>query len=184
MAGSGDRFYQLEFRHRPVLHGDVGSMLKIDGLVVGGGGARAILLLPSAQALQGDTRVEHLTDEQWSDWLQRSDDPEILVPNPDGSASLPKIFQRKVRWEVSGAVQQRVWARDNFACMYCGIKMGSAVLSIDHWLSLEMGGKNDPSNYLSSCRKDNKDKAAMHPRDWCKLKGLDYDFFVGYLAKF
>ena len=33
---SGDRFYQLDLRHRPALWGDVGSLLKIEGLVIGG----------------------------------------------------------------------------------------------------------------------------------------------------
>jgi hypothetical protein len=37
---SGDRFYELELRHRPAFWGDIGSILKIEGLVVGGEGAQ------------------------------------------------------------------------------------------------------------------------------------------------
>ena len=33
---SGDRFYEMELRHRAALHGDVGSLLKIEGVVIGG----------------------------------------------------------------------------------------------------------------------------------------------------
>lgn len=44
---SDSRFYQLELRHRPALWGDVGSLLKIEGLVIGGERAQAVLLLPN-----------------------------------------------------------------------------------------------------------------------------------------
>src|ERR1041385_2825000 len=108
---SGDRFYQLEFRHRPVLKGDIGSLLKIDGLVVGGNGVSAILLLPNS-GLQEEAlnRFIRLTDEEWSEYIQRSDNPEVLVGNA-------KVFHRKVRYEISGAVQQKVWVADKLQCM-------------------------------------------------------------------
>lgn len=196
---SGDRFYQLEFRHRPALWGDVGSLLKIEGIVIGGEGAQAVLMLPDHK-IEGffETPQDDIvgicngsfwnltpTAEEWSDWLQRSDNPEILVPNPDGSASLPKVFHRKLRYEISGAVQQKVWVADDYKCMYCGKPMGQVQLTIDHFMPLEMGGKNDPSNYLSACRKCNKDKGGMDPRAWCaqdKVK-WDYDSYVQYLAE-
>ena len=92
-----------------------------------------------------------------------------------------KAFHRKLRYEISGAVQQKVWVADGCKCMFCGAKMGNSQLTIDHFEPLESGGKNDPSNYLSACRKCNKDKGGMKAIDWCVLKGLDYDFFVEYL---
>ena len=180
---SGDRFYMLELRHRPAFHGDVGSLLKIEGLVVGGEGARAIFMLPrngnSAFAwVPQTTPMIELSMEQWTDWLKRSDDPEILV-----NGSLEKAFHRKLRYEISGAVQQKIWAADGFRCVYCGRFMGDVQLTIDHWIPLEMGGVNDTNNYLSCCRKDNKQKGGMDPQEWCQMKGFDYNFFVDYLAK-
>ena len=177
---SGDRFYQLELRHRPALHGDVGSILKIEGIVIGGEGARVILMLPSAGE-QPDPKwlkstVKGLTAEEWSDWLQRSDNPEILV-----QGSLEKVFHRKLRYDISGAVQQKVWVADGCKCMYCGKYMGVCQLTIDHFTPLEMGGKNDSSNYLSACRKCNKDKGGMSPHDWCQLKTLSYINLTEYL---
>jgi hypothetical protein len=172
--GSSDRFYQLELRHRPVLHGDIGSLLKIEGLVVGGEGAQAVLLLPSFSFGEKLSKnVFQLSEEEWTDFLQRSDTPELLMPG--------KAFHRKVRYEISGAVQQKVWVADGFKCMFCGAKMGNSQLTIDHFEPLESGGKNDPSNYLSACRKCNKDKGGMKAIDWCTFKGLEYDFFVEYL---
>lgn len=170
---SGDRFYQLEFRHRPVLKGDIGSMLQIQGLVIGGGGARAILMLPGFSCDRAP--FIPFSTEEWSDWLQRSDNPEVLV-------GLPKIFQRKVRYEISGAVQQKVWVADGCKCMYCGKPMGEVQLTIDHFIPLESGGKNDPSNYLSACRRCNKNKGGEDPRSFCARMDLEYDTLIAYLA--
>src|SRR4051812_26313588 len=110
---SSARFYQLDMRNRPVLNGDIGSLIRIDGLVVGGGGAGAILLLPSAEMGNGPRDVHQLSAEEWSEFLVRSDVPEILV-GPQ------KAFHRKARYEISGLTQQRVWVADGFKCMFCG----------------------------------------------------------------
>ena len=183
---SNDRFYQLSLSHRPALHGDIGSLLKIEGVVIGGEGSRAIMMLPSA-AQQPDgvwlkSTVLSPSTEEWSDWLQRSDDPEVLV-----QGSMEKIFHRKLRYDISGAVQQKVWVADGFKCMYCGKPMGVVQLTIDHFTPLEMGGENNPSNYLSACRKCNKDKGGMEPGAWCnRLSGgvtiyRDCRWFIEYL---
>ena len=169
---SGERFYMLELRHRPAVYGDLGNILKIDGLVVGGEGAQTVLMLPGA--VYTATHGHALTIEEWTDFLARTDSPEILI----GPA---KAFHRKVRYEISGAVQQKIWVADGFKCMFCGVKMGLAQLTMDHWEPLETGGKNDSSNYLSACRSCNKKKGSMPARDWCNLRNLDYDFFVEYL---
>jgi uncharacterized short protein YbdD (DUF466 family) len=115
-----------------------------------------------------------LTNEEWTDFLKRTDDPEVLVM-PE------KAFHRKLRYQISGHVQQKVWAADGFQCVFCHQPMGKMQLTIDHWVPLELGGVNDTSNYLSVCRKENKDKGSMPPQDWCKLKGYDFDFYVEYL---
>lgn len=174
--GSSDRFYQLEMRNRPVLKGDIGSLLKIEGLVVGGGGTGAVLLLPGSTLTEWEeiNKFHRLTEEEWTDYLQRSDNPEVLVM-PE------KAFHRKVRFEISGAVQQKVWVADNYQCMYCGGKMGKVQLTIDHFTSLENKGANDTSNFLSCCRRDNKDKGSEDPKSFCDRRGLDYDFYVDYL---
>lgn len=175
MPSSDDRFYLLEFRDRPVKYGDIGSLLRIEGLVVGGGGAKAILMLPGMRDafIRGNLLIDEvfeLTVEDWSDFIHRSDNPEILVgPKPDGlGATLPKIFQRKVRYEISGAVQQKVWAIDAFGCMYCGARMGDVLMTVDHFIPLELGGKNDTSNYIAACKPCNKKKGSSHPIEFFK----------------
>jgi hypothetical protein len=170
---TGDRFYLLELTHRPALYGDLGSLLKVEGLVVGGEGAQAIFMLPETEFIA--TAHHTLTPEQWVDFLQRTDSPEILI--------MPgKAFHRKVRYEISGAVQQRIWVADGLKCMFCQGEMGNVQLTVDHFHPLETGGKNDTSNFLAACRGCNKKKGSMPAEEWCKLKGLDYDYFVAYLA--
>jgi hypothetical protein len=173
---SGDRFYQLSLRHRPAVWGDIGNLLKIEGLVIGGEGAQAVLLLPSFEFGQKlSQNVFQLSAEEWSVWLQQSDNPEFFD-------SFTKAFHRKVRYEISGAVQQKVWKADGLKCMYCDAIMGDVQLTIDHFTPLETGGKNDQSNYLTACRRCNKNKGAQDPREFCKNTRHDYDFYVQYLA--
>jgi HNH endonuclease len=174
---SGERFYLLQLTHRPAVYGDLGNILKIQGLVIGGEGAQAILMLPDETIFDGKCAppVHILSNEEWVDFLKRTDDPEVLVM-PE------KAFHRKLRYQISGHVQQKVWFADGFKCMYCGKKSPDVQLTIDHWMPLEMCGVNDTSNYISADRRCNKDKGSMHPKDWCEMKGLDYEFYVNYLT--
>ena len=88
-----------------------------------------------------------------------------------------------MRYTISGAVQQKVWARDNFTCLYCGKKMGEVQLSIDHFVPVELGGADRPENYASSCRKCNKAKGSMPARQWCDLWPWSYDDIVVQMQK-
>lgn len=186
--GSDDRFYLMEMRNRPVMLGDIGSLIRIEGLIIGGGGAQAELFLPGSLAGHLDTKSQHveLSVAEWSDWLQRSDDPEILVgPSPTGQqgATFAKIWHRKLRYEISGAVQQRIWAADGFRCAYCGAEMGKALLTVDHFIPLELSGKNDTSNYLTACKMCNKLKGSSDPESWCISRGLDFKWLEKYLRE-
>jgi hypothetical protein len=167
MPKSDDRFYLLKFNRRPCFYGDIGSILKIRGIVVAGEATSAILMLPDISGFDlNNIPAYTLTLEEWSDFIHRSDDPEILI-GPS------KIFQRKLRYEISGAVQQKVWSADSFTCVYCHRRMGEVQLSVDHFIPLENGGKNDPSNYVSACRKCNKSKGGNDPIVWCAENGID-----------
>lgn len=173
---SGDRFYLLELTHRHAVWGDLGSLLKVEGLVVGGEGARAVLMLPDTPMFDKAPDILTLNTEEWSNFLRQSDNPEVLV--------MPaKAFHRKVRYEISGHVQQKIWLADNLRCYYCLAKMGKAQLTIDHFIPLESGGENAPSNYLTACRKCNKLKGSMPAQDWCKEAKIDYDKTLEYLKK-
>jgi hypothetical protein len=173
MPKSDDRFYLLRFKHRDVKWGDIGSMLRIQGIVVGGNEAQAVLMLPD-QGYKA-AMVHTMNEEDWSEYLRRSDDPEILV-------GPIKAFQRKLRYDISGAVQQKIWVADGFKCLYCRRAMGEVQLTIDHFIPLEMGGANDDSNFVSACRACNKSKGSESPADWCKRRGVNFALIQTYLA--
>ena len=182
-----NKFYLDQYPTNPArqpVWADVGNLLKISGVLVQGMGVNLILMLPSGNvasfAQPPEMRRPGL--EEWSEFIRRTDDPEQFALDADG---FTKILQRKAASAISGAVQQSVWARDNFECVFCGRRMGDpyTVLSIDHWVPLELGGKNDTSNYLTACTRCNKDKGSLPPETYCRQKGLDFKALEAYLRR-
>jgi len=175
MSNSKDRFYQMSLSDRDALFGDIGSEITIEGIVVGTNKSQMVLMLPTIEFKRDSSESKTLTAEEWSDFIQRSDNPEILVGNA-------KIFQRKLRYTISGDIQQKVFAADGFVCKYCGVRMGEAALSVDHLVPLELGGENNVSNYISACRKCNKRKGNTHPKVWCESMKVNYDDLLAYIS--
>lgn len=167
-----DRVYRFAGRQFDVR--EFGHRLQIAGILFGGEGAGILCVMPGHENMPGMVSFFPGVAE-WSAILAASDDPQYLDANT-------KAWLRKAQRQISGLVQQKVWARDGFQCMYCQRKMGDVQLSIDHWMPLELGGEDSESNYISACRKCNKDKGAVPPEEWCQLKGLDYRWFVNYLS--
>ena len=116
--------------------------------------------------------------EELAEIIRRSDDPLYFETDPSG---IVKAIHRKSERAVSGTVQQQVWARDGFRCLYCGRPMGEVTLTIDHFVPVESGGGNDPSNLISACRKCNKQKGNQGPKDYCQSSGLDFTGLELYL---
>lgn len=181
MSKKRKRLFQLTYPGGgPAWLEDVGNRLKIAGIVLQGEGVTFAVLTPQASEVDG-LNVVRADLETWSELLRRSDDP--LVFEADGGGEV-KVVHRKVSFAISGVVQQTVWHRDRFRCMYCGRKMDGRYvqLTVDHFMPLELGGANDESNYLAACRKCNKDKGAIHPEEFCKSRGLDFRGLELYLA--
>jgi len=154
---------------------EMGHNYQLSRILIQGGGREVLLLLPGADDLNaGDVWYIKPDEHEWAAIVQASDDPQYYD-------QIGKIWLRKAQRLISGKVQQIIWARDGFKCMYCGKKMGDVQLTVDHFMPLDEGGQNDETNYLSSCRKCNKDKGNMQPRDWCRIKRLDYDDLSEYL---
>lgn len=179
---AGNRFYLPYYREapdRPVYFEDLGNLLKISGIVVQGMGSTMVLLSRQMQPEPGEN-VTWVTPslEEWGKIIAQTDDPQIFIGEEGG---VNKILHRKLRYTISGEVQQRIWARDDFRCQYCFVKMGQALMTIDHFTPLEMGGLNDERNYLTACRRCNKAKGMRMPEPFCKDKGFDYQSLVHYL---
>lgn len=178
-----NRFYQVDFPHRPAYWEDLGDTLAITGVVFEGHGVPVIAML-SCTSCDGEALAKakkiYPDNEEWSEIIQFTDDPRIFVKDPSSNA---KILHRKVRYTISGAIQQKIWVRDDYKCMYCNAKMGKVQLTVDHFLPLDLGGDNNPSNYLSACRKCNKRKGNIPPEDFLANNLNLYDYLVDYLAR-
>jgi len=64
---------------------------------------------------------------------------------------------------VSKTTRYQVFRRDGHVCRYCGAKPPQAVLVIDHVIPVSLGGSDDPSNLLTSCRDCNAGKGSSAP---------------------
>jgi len=180
------RFYQVELTERPAFWDDLGERITLSGIILEGDGVRVTVLLPGARTPEEAMREAisqttiRPTAEEWSELIQCSDDPKIIELDPTGGV---KAIHRKLRFAISGVIQQKVWARDEYRCQYCMRRMGVVQLTIDHLMPLELGGANDTTNYLSACRKCNKRKGNIHPVEWCNTCNLDYVVLKEQAAK-
>jgi hypothetical protein len=156
----------------------LGSEYTIQGMVFGGADGTVAAFLPSVTDDIG-MRAKFPTLEQWSEMLKISDQPRLY--ERDGTGTL-KGWLRKSQYIISGAVQQRTWVRDGLQCLYCGAKMGEHLLTIDHFVPLQLGGANEPGNYVTACRNCNKSKGAREPRPWCEANNVNVNALEAYLG--
>jgi hypothetical protein len=178
-----DRLYKLSYPDnpkRPIYIDDAGNLLNLSGLLIQGMGANIVMLAPNAETVEAnDIIIVSPTLEEWCAYLDRSDDP--LIFEEDNTGKIKAVHHKQQR-VISGAVQQRIWHRDGWQCLYCGKRVPEILVTIDHFVPLELGGTDDESNYISCCRQDNKAKGNIDPLEYCKKKGLDYCGLKDYLA--
>lgn len=172
-----DRNYLLYYPTdgRPALFDDVGHLLRVVGLVMSGEGSNGVaVIVPSEQILDDTGELAGLiplaypTAEEWTQIITASDDPTWFEVSPEA-----KIAHRKVLRQISGFAQQKIFARDGFKCLYCGKEMGEVLLTIDHFTPLELGGSDRSDNLVAACRRCNKDKGSMPPKEFCLYRGYD-----------
>jgi len=156
----------------------IGYTLRLAGLIFQGMGETSFFYFPDHHHADGRWYIPSMGE--WAAILKQSDDPVIFAADETGQL---KPWIRKSQAAISSQVQQKIWAQDEFRCMYCGRPMGvdNVILTIDHFMPLELGGVNNESNYLSACRRCNKDKGNMHPVEWCAQIGEKVERYVHYL---
>tara|TARA_Y100001978_G_C23623943_1_gene399903 strand:+ start:164 stop:727 length:564 start_codon:yes stop_codon:yes gene_type:complete len=59
---------------------------------------------------------------------------------------------------------QALFSRDRFICAYCGIKYDNQHLSRDHVVPIQLGGKDEWTNVVTSCRACNTKKGGRTPQ--------------------
>lgn len=70
------------------------------------------------------------------------------------------MTQRK---PISKRLRFAIFARDSFACRYCGKQADESPLHIDHIIPVAKGGTNDEQNLVTACADCNLGKAASSP---------------------
>ena len=180
MSKKKKRLYSAEFAHRPAYLGDMGNRLKVSGIVVEGANQPLVMLAPTSISAVDDPYFTFVrpTLEEWKSILECTDDPVYFEQDETGIKAVHRKFER----QISGVVQQKIWARDKFQCMYCGRKMGEVQLTVDHFVPLELGGENKPSNYISACRKCNKRKADQSPEAYLGEKYFGVKAYLDSLS--
>lgn len=64
---------------------------------------------------------------------------------------------------ISKRTRFEVLRRDDFSCVYCGVRPSKSDLHVDHIMPVSLGGSDDPSNLATSCRDCNNGKASSAP---------------------
>lgn len=68
---------------------------------------------------------------------------------------------RQAEWRI---IRDRIFARDNYTCTYCGTRGGK--LQCDHVVPISRDGSNDDANLTTACMPCNRAKWAKTPEEW------------------
>lgn len=60
-----------------------------------------------------------------------------------------------------------IYMRDNFTCLFCGIKYDRANLSLDHIVPVSKGGSNESTNLATCCKNCNSKKGDSCFIEYC-----------------
>lgn len=175
----------------------IGQLYNISGLLLQGNEKTFLVVFPTACKLDSewvmnidtstpkygcwDLSVNDIFEpsfQELQEILKRSDDPLIFEQDETG---VLKAIVRKSQRVVSGANQQKIWFRDGFQCLYCGQSAPDVQVTVDHFVPVERGGEDNPGNYVTSCRRCNKNKGNKDPEEYCKKYNLDYRGIQLYL---
>lgn len=73
---------------------------------------------------------------------------------------------------VSKLNRLAIYARDGFACAWCGATVEDGVeLSLDHLKTQKAGGEDSPSNLVTACRKCNCSRGCRTVEEFAKAVG-------------
>lgn len=136
---------------------------------------RALSLLFRDLAEVIDHDEGQYTNYDFSGWLEISELKQRFEPDSHDwlhtvrlSIAVPRIirllfYDRLPRREVT-LNRRNIYARDHNRCQYCGHKLPTSELSLDHVIPRNMGGKADWNNLVCACLKCNVKKGGRTPQ--------------------
>lgn len=83
----------------------------------------------------------------------------------------PEVADAEVKREKARAreLRQSGWWKRRIAdglCHYCGVRVGSRGLTMDHVVPLIRGGKSTRGNVVPACKACNSKKQSLLPWEW------------------
>lgn len=158
-------FFGLRYpNHEPVYLDRLGSEFQVSGVLLGGKyGLKVLLMLPDEDVGFSSQQIKIVqpSRDEWIQALKQMDDPEYYETSSDGKTV--KAIHRKSQRQIASQVQWGVYRKAGFKCEFCG---HARPLTIDHYLPVDLGGTDEPSNLKAACRPCNKRKGNMSPKEW------------------
>jgi 5-methylcytosine-specific restriction endonuclease McrA len=125
--------------------------------------ALTLLFVGSARAL--DPEYEPHDFERWRDFGAIAGYE--VIGTLSGPVSVPRVLQLVRYGRVPATTirlsRRNVYMRDDFTCQYCGVRMASRELNLDHVVPRALGGKATWENLVTSCRRCNFEKGSATP---------------------
>jgi 5-methylcytosine-specific restriction endonuclease McrA len=87
------------------------------------------------------------------------------------SLKLPSVIRLlryvriKRRFDYVPFSRANIYARDNYACQYCGDKFATSELTFDHVVPVAQGGRKDWENIVTACISCNREKGGRTPAE-------------------
>ena len=115
---------------------------------------------------EGDYDAALLEVEDWEAFMRQLDllEVELLAKAKDGK--IVKAVLRKSARQVDTRVSWKVYARDGYACRYCGREGGDVPLTVDHVVTWEEGGPSIEDNLVTACKKCNRIRGNLGYEEW------------------
>lgn len=105
-------------------------------------------------------------------WLDKAEVVESYdqrIHSPSFTMAIPAVirFLHLVkRWRSRPKFSRHnIYARDNFACQYCGKRFPTDALTFDHVIPRVRGGKTSWDNIVTACIECNREKGGRTPRE-------------------
>jgi hypothetical protein len=125
--------------------------------------ALTLLYVGSARAL--DCQYEAHDFDRWRGF--GAIDGYEVIGTLSGPVSVPRLLQLLRYGRVPATTirlsRRNVYLRDDFTCQYCGVRMPSRELNLDHVLPRALGGRATWDNLVTSCRRSNFLKGSATP---------------------
>lgn len=100
----------------------------------------------------------HAMDRQPRDEFLRTPTSQLLLPRIVRLNLYDKVPKSTVRFN-----RKNLFARDSYACQYCGQRKPTTQLSLDHVVPRSQGGKTTWENVVCSCMQCNSRKGGRTP---------------------